>query len=177
VITTVGDKIDVLSRLSVFAQRTGAGPQRLTANQTAAATGVIPKATDSTWALEVVGRARSVRLTRDQLIAMAQRTATLPIACVEGWSVSAEWQGVALRDLLALVDEPPTRVRLTSLEHSVYGSSDVSSQLAAHPDTLVALRLNGEQLDVDHGYPARLIAPNRPGAMQTKWLERIEVLG
>ena len=36
--------------------------------------------------------------------------------------------------------------------------------------------LSSEQLDLDHGYPCRLIAPNRPGVLQTKWLERIEVL-
>lgn len=80
-----------------------------------------------------------------------------------------------VRDLLALVGEPPTAVRLTSLERSLYGSSDVSAQLAATPDTMVALRLNGADLDLDHGFPARVIAPNRPGVMQTKWLARIEV--
>jgi DMSO/TMAO reductase YedYZ molybdopterin-dependent catalytic subunit len=44
------------------------------------------------------------------------------------------------------------------------------------PLTLVALRLRGERLAIDHGYPARLIAPDRPGVLQTKWLARIEVL-
>ena len=29
---------------------------------------------------------------------------------------------------------------------------------------------------MDHGYPVRLIAPDRPGVMQTKWVSRIEVL-
>ncbi|MBU2076234.1 MAG: molybdopterin-dependent oxidoreductase, partial [Actinobacteria bacterium] len=27
-----------------------------------------------------------------------------------------------------------------------------------------------------HGYPARLIAPNRPGVLQTKWLSRLEAV-
>jgi DMSO/TMAO reductase YedYZ molybdopterin-dependent catalytic subunit len=40
---------------------------------------------------------------------------------------------------------------------------------------LIALRLNGEALHLDHGYPARLIAPNRPGVLQTKWISRITV--
>ncbi|MEP7092226.1 MAG: molybdopterin-dependent oxidoreductase [Nocardioidaceae bacterium] len=38
------------------------------------------------------------------------------------------------------------------------------------------MRLNGEALSIDHGYPARLIAPNRPGVLQTKWVARIEVV-
>jgi DMSO/TMAO reductase YedYZ molybdopterin-dependent catalytic subunit len=41
--------------------------------------------------------------------------------------------------------------------------------------TLIALRLHGEPLHLDHGYPCRLIAPNRPGVLQTKWLGRITV--
>jgi DMSO/TMAO reductase YedYZ molybdopterin-dependent catalytic subunit len=41
--------------------------------------------------------------------------------------------------------------------------------------TLIALRLAGEPLALDHGFPARLIAPNRPGVLQTKWVSRITV--
>ena len=41
---------------------------------------------------------------------------------------------------------------------------------------LLATHLNGERLNVDHGYPLRLIAPNRPGVLNTKWLAMIEVL-
>ena len=43
-------------------------------------------------------------------------------------------------------------------------------------ETLIALKLNGQALDLDHGYPCRLIAPTRPGVLQTKWLSRIEVV-
>ena len=31
-------------------------------------------------------------------------------------------------------------------------------------------------LDLDHGFPVRLIAPDRPGVLQTKWLRRVIVL-
>jgi DMSO/TMAO reductase YedYZ molybdopterin-dependent catalytic subunit len=43
------------------------------------------------------------------------------------------------------------------------------------PLTLLALKLNGRTLDPDHGYPVRLIAPNRPGVMQTKWVGTVRV--
>ncbi len=35
--------------------------------------------------------------------------------------------------------------------------------------------MNGEVLAPDHGFPVRLIGPNRPGVQQTKWVGRIEV--
>jgi DMSO/TMAO reductase YedYZ molybdopterin-dependent catalytic subunit len=41
------------------------------------------------------------------------------------------------------------------------------------PLTLLALQLHGEPLHIDHGYPCRIIAPNRPGVLQTKWVARI----
>jgi DMSO/TMAO reductase YedYZ molybdopterin-dependent catalytic subunit len=107
---------------------------------------------------------------------MPQTTARLPIACVEGWSVSADWSGVPLQVLLDLAEVPPdTRLRAVSLEQNwLYASSPIGPSVARDPLTLLALRLNGEPLDLDHGYPLRLIAPNRPGVHQTKWLARIE---
>lgn len=53
---------------------------------------------------------------------------------------------------------------------------EMPSSYAHDPLTLLALRVNGEVLDPDHGYPARIIAPNRPGVLQTKWVTRIEVI-
>ena len=89
----------------------------------------------------------------------------------------AAWRGVRLKDLLALVGRRPGEgVRITSME--VRGSSrrsEMSAQFIDDDRTLVALRVNGEVLDMDHGYPARIIAPARPGALQTKWLGTIEV--
>ncbi len=46
---------------------------------------------------------------------------------------------------------------------------------AAPLNTLLATRVNGERLDLDHGYPLRLVGPNRPGVMQTKWVSRLVV--
>lgn len=37
-------------------------------------------------------------------------------------------------------------------------------------------RSTGAGLSLDHGFPARIIAPNRPGVLQTKWVHRLEVL-
>ncbi len=51
------------------------------------------------------------------LQAMPQATHRLPIACVEGWSVDAEWTGVVLADLVAAVGgSRDSDVRMISLE-------------------------------------------------------------
>jgi len=116
--------------------------------------------------------------TRADLLAMPQYEVQLPIACVEGWSQMASWKGPRLRDLVDGVGgDPAATIRATSLEQkSLYAVSSVPPEYARDELTLVALELNGEELDLDHGYPARLIAPGRPGVLQTKWLSSLEVL-
>ena len=49
-------------------------------------------------------------------------------------------------------------------------------EVALHPDTILAYRMNGELLRPSHGYPVRLIAPGWYAMASVKWLTRIEVL-
>jgi DMSO/TMAO reductase YedYZ molybdopterin-dependent catalytic subunit len=176
-LATAGAAAPFLRRVSVFGVRSGDGPQGVPINRSAEAAGVTEEAaTDPAWALEVVHPGGSASFSREDLLAMPQRTASLPIACVEGWSASAVWTGVALRDVLARVGVAPTDVVVSSLQtQGAFGSSLVPANVAADTDTLLALKLYGEDLVLDHGYPCRLIAPARPGVLQTKWLKRMDV--
>jgi DMSO/TMAO reductase YedYZ molybdopterin-dependent catalytic subunit len=54
--------------------------------------------------------------------------------------------------------------------------SELNRFQAHDRDTLLATGIDGEVLHPDHGFPARLIAPNRPGVEQTKWVGRLEVV-
>ena len=177
VLLTVGQTVPFLRRVSVFGVRDGDGPQDLPVNRTARAAGAVDAATDPDFALELRHGDRSMRLTRAELGQLPQRTHRLPIACVEGWSRNATWTGVAVADLVALVGaEPASVVRVHSMQtRGAFSSSELPADFAADPRTLLALELNGQPLDLDHGYPCRIIAPNRPGVLQTKWVDRLEV--
>ena len=96
---------------------------------------------------------------------------------MEGWSASGTWTGVRVRALLDLVDAPAgSDVVVTSLQDSgPYTSTVLHASFTDDDRTLLALALAGEPLALDHGYPARIIAPDRPGVLQTKWVRRIEV--
>jgi DMSO/TMAO reductase YedYZ molybdopterin-dependent catalytic subunit len=130
------------------------------------------------YRLTVLGPAGETVLDLAALNALPQHTADLPITCVEGWSAGATWTGVRLRDLIALAGADPehAEVEVTSLQAGGrYRTSIVAPPHARDPLTLIALRLRGEVLHPDHGYPARLIAPDRPGVLQTKWVGRLVV--
>jgi DMSO/TMAO reductase YedYZ molybdopterin-dependent catalytic subunit len=154
------------------------GPQGVPVNRSAVEAAVVELARDPTWRLSVQGKvANTLSLSLDDLRAMAQREATLPIACVEGWSASARWRGVRVSDLLERAGAGDDAVVVVeSLEpRGVYRTSTLNHLQARDTDTLLALEVDGQVLDVDHGFPARLISPNRPGVLQTKWVKRIEV--
>jgi hypothetical protein len=179
IVFTAGQSFRVLDATNVFGPRKqGVGPQGLPVNRTAHAAGVTETATAPEWTLAVVNGATREVYSRARLLALAQHDVVLPIACVEGWSQDAPWRGPRLSDLLDSVGAPAdAHVRISSLQQGGnFGVTEMQPEFVRDPLTLVALTLYGEVLDIDHGYPARIIAPGRPGVLQTKWLSRIEVI-
>ncbi|MFI5086189.1 MAG: molybdopterin-dependent oxidoreductase [Actinomycetales bacterium] len=179
VVTTAGQSFAALGAFNIFApRRQGTGPQNVPVNRTSEAAGVATAAGAADWVLRIHSRSHTRSFSRAELGAMPQATFDLPVACVEGWSQNAAWTGVPIRDLLAAIGAAPdSDLRITSLEKDgFYRQSTMPAAYSADPQTLVALALNGETLDLEHGFPARVMAPGRPGVLQTKWLADIEVL-
>jgi DMSO/TMAO reductase YedYZ molybdopterin-dependent catalytic subunit len=179
-LTTVGSAVTPLRRLAVLAPRQpGFGPQGLPVNHQARDVGVPDVRADPGYRLRVRGRvARPVELSLQDLRARPSREVELPISCVEGWSYSARWHGIRLRDLLAEAGaDPRGDIIVRSLQtRGPYAGARIDAAHAHDPDTLLALNVNGAPLHLDHGFPLRLIAPNSPGVLQTKWVSEVEAL-
>jgi hypothetical protein len=176
-LVTAGQTVPALRRLTLLAPRRGdIGPQGLPVNRTARAAGTTALGADPDYRLLVSGPGGSRAFGLDELRSLRQHTAELPIACVEGWSASASWTGVRVADVLAAAGVGRGAVTVGSAQRAgLYASSELSADEAAGDTCLLALRLDGEDLHPDHGAPLRLIAPDRPGVMQTKWVTRLEV--
>jgi hypothetical protein len=176
---TVGQSSRPFDFANVFGPRkAGTGPDALPVNRTAHAAKVIDEAMSPDWKLTVTAGSTSKTFSRSELEALKQYEVSLPIACVEGWSQTASWKGPRLKDLMDSVGaHPASSVRATSLEKgSSYAVTTMEPEFARDDLTLIALEVNGAKLDIDHGYPARVIAPARPGVLQTKWLTSIEAV-
>ena len=179
-LATVGQTFRPLRRLSVLAPRVpDRGPQGYPVNKSFSSTG-IPEGDVEEAAYELVVEGdvlMPLRLSLDDLRRLPQHEAALPIQCVEGWSFSARWRGVRVRDVLAAAGaEPGAEATVESLqEGGIYRTSPLNRDQAHDPDTLLALELDGEPLALDHGFPLRLISPNRPGVQQTKWVGKLVV--
>jgi DMSO/TMAO reductase YedYZ molybdopterin-dependent catalytic subunit len=175
-VVTAGQSVGgPLRRLALLAPRGQSivrdGPNGFPINKTAATAGIRPRDTGARWRLSLAGAERR-SLSRAQLLAMEQYEEELPIACVEGWSTTQRWSGVRLRDLAALAGVGgATVLRVESLQaRGVLRQATLGPNQHRNERALLALRVNGADLSLDHGFPARIIVPALPGVHCTKWV-------
>jgi DMSO/TMAO reductase YedYZ molybdopterin-dependent catalytic subunit len=171
---TVDDRLRPTALLTSRGGRNGSGPNDFQVNRTARGAGVAPAGPD--YRLTLVGGASVVSLTLADLRALPQHTVSLPIACVEGWSTMRTWTGVRLRDLLAMaaVDDLRYGVVRSLEERGAFNHAALSPGQLRNADSLLALKVGGADLSLDHGSPARVVVPAAPGVHCTKWVREIE---
>jgi DMSO/TMAO reductase YedYZ molybdopterin-dependent catalytic subunit len=125
------------------------------------------------WHLLVTGAVqRPLRLSYDDLLARGDGTVTALIDCTGGWYSSQDWQGVRLDRLLS-------EAGLTAEARSVVVVSVTGYRRRFPLNTArgywLATHVAGQPLSHGHGFPLRLIAPDRRGFDWVKWIVRIEV--
>jgi DMSO/TMAO reductase YedYZ molybdopterin-dependent catalytic subunit len=60
--------------------------------------------------------------------------------------------------------------------HGALRHATLAPDQVADPRSLLALAVDGRDLSLDHGYPARIIVPALPGVHNTKWVARLELI-
>jgi len=137
----------------------------------------IPEANPSVWKLRISGLVeKPSEYTLAQLEDLATVKYAKPFHCVTKWSIAdVEWTGVRLRDLLERsgVKNEARWVMFHCLDGY---TAPVPLEDAMHPDSIVALKINGEPLKPEQGYPARPFIPHLYGWKSAKWLSEIELL-
>ncbi|WAC91277.1 molybdopterin-dependent oxidoreductase [Mycobacterium sp. Aquia_213] len=176
---TVGQTVGGAARGAALLLPRGRGRGDFPVNKTAVAAGISRESVGESWSLALRGGHADVMLDRATLAGMPQTTARLPIACVEGWSTVQTWSGVRLAELARIAGVPtPRSARVVSLQQGgAFGQATLQANQIRDPEALLALRVNGADLSLDHGYPARIIVPALPGVHNTKWVAAIEFEG
>jgi DMSO/TMAO reductase YedYZ molybdopterin-dependent catalytic subunit len=111
-------------------------------------------------------------LALDDLRAMSSVQRTLNIGCVLGWAADVPWEGIPLSHLLSLAGAP-AKIAHVTVESVTGYTMTMGPDEVANPDNMIALKAGGVPLTVEHGYPARLVAPTRSGLDWVKYVERI----
>lgn len=168
----IGGPLRNLGVLAPRGRQYGSGPNDFQINKTATSAGVTATDAGPGWVLRVTAGDREEILTRDELLVMKQATHKLPIACVEGWTTTQVWTGVPLAALARLVGaENADELTVESLQESgSFRDASLSADQFGNSRALLALKVNGVDLSLDHGFPARVIVPALPGVHNTKWV-------
>jgi DMSO/TMAO reductase YedYZ molybdopterin-dependent catalytic subunit len=126
------------------------------------------------WRVTVDGMAaRPASFSLAELRSFPTSTQITMIGCEEGWTYIAEWTGVPLSYILDRVGALP-RVRYVvyrSIQPDWWESIDMADAL--HPQTLLALRMNGNELPVPFGGPLRVRVPRQLGYKNVKYINRV----
>ncbi len=124
------------------------------------------------WRMRVAGPDGALLdvLDLDDLRAMPQHEQTTELKCIEGWSEIVTWRGPRLSEIAARVATrlpaglPYVGLATPDGQYSV----GLDRASALHPQTLVALEMQGAPLTPEHGAPARLAIPLKYGVKHLK---------
>jgi DMSO/TMAO reductase YedYZ molybdopterin-dependent catalytic subunit len=89
---------------------------------------------------------------------------------------TARWTGVRVRDVLRQAGGPKPSAAWVAVLSADEFTSALSLEAALDPGTLLVYEMNGDVLPREHGYPLRLLIPNRYGMKNAKWVIGLRLL-
>ncbi len=139
--------------------------------------GVQPQVKPESWRLRVSGLVENVLAwTLPQFLALPQEEFTSDIHCVTAWSrYDNRWQGVSSRTILERVRPKPEARHVVFHAYDGY-TTNVTLDVFAEPDVVLAHSWDGKPLSREHGGPVRVVVPHWYFWKSAKWVNRIEFL-
>jgi hypothetical protein len=172
--------VTVLDTAGADRRFTGSKPEGGSGNRYPATSWVLddPDPVDADdWRLHVAGsverpfRADYTALTSEGASATPTVQRVL-LDCTSGWYVERDWRGVRVADLLDAAEASDGATWVTF--HSVTGYR-FGFPIEEARELLLATHVDDERLTHGHGFPLRLVAPERRGFQWVKWVTAVEV--
>ncbi|HET7225060.1 MAG TPA: sulfite oxidase-like oxidoreductase [Candidatus Eisenbacteria bacterium] len=139
--------------------------------------GTVPAVDLASWDLRVDGLvAHPFTLSWREFQQLPRAQVRSDIHCVTRWSrYDNLWEGVAVATLLDRAQpKPEARFAVVHAEHDYTANLPLAALRDA--DVLLADRHDGEPLAPEHGWPLRLVVPDRYFWKSAKWVRRIELV-
>lgn len=127
------------------------------------------------WRLELSGLIADRKpWSLPQLRALPQETQITRHICVEGWSAIGKWGGVPFSHFLKRVGADTT-ARYIGFQCADDYFTSIDMATALHPQTIMALTYDGQELPPKYGYPMKLRMPTKLGYKNPKHIQAIFV--
>ena len=135
----------------------------------------VPRIDGARWRLTVRVRNEPPRnLDMPTLHRLPTRTRRVLLDCTGGWYATQDWAGVPVSELLPDMKAVGRNVAGRLIVRSVTGYWR-AFPLRDLPHLLLAYEAAGEPLHAGHGFPLRLVAPNRRGFWWVKWVTELQI--
>lgn len=137
--------------------------------------GGVPRFNAQTWDFQVWGLVEQpLRLDYEAFCALPITELVTDIHCVTRWSkLGMTWEGVPMRHISEMVRlKPEARFVIAHAEAGFTANLPIEAVL--DDDVLLAHRADGRDLTPEHGWPLRLMVPQRYFWKSAKWLRGLE---
>ena len=138
--------------------------------------GTVPETDLATWDFKVSGEVENpITLRWDELQELPATEVTTDIHCVTRWSrFDTSFRGVSWSTLTEIVrPKPGGRYVVAHAEQGFTANVPIAALEDEH--ALIAYEADGEPLELEHGWPLRLVIPSRYFWKSAKWLRGIEL--
>jgi DMSO/TMAO reductase YedYZ molybdopterin-dependent catalytic subunit len=136
--------------------------------------GVTPSIDLASWDFSIEGLVLDpAKLSLDEIKAKPTTELTYDIHCVTKWSkLDTTWTGVTVADFLDDVEVNPGATHVVVLaEHGFTANLPIEYFTAEH--NLFSWQFDGEELELEHGWPLRLVVPHLYFWKSVKWVRGI----
>jgi DMSO/TMAO reductase YedYZ molybdopterin-dependent catalytic subunit len=139
--------------------------------------GSVPKTDLATWDFRVWGEVDNpFTLTWGQFKELPRKTVQTDIHCVTRWSkLDTTWEGVPIQEILGLAQVRSSARHVVSHAEQGY-TANLPLEVLDDDDVLLADTFGGEPLELEHGWPLRLLVPKKYFWKSSKWVRGLELL-
>ncbi len=137
--------------------------------------GPAPRTDLAKWDFKIFGLVdEPVRFNWEEFKALPTTTVTADIHCVTRWSkLDTVWEGVSVKELMKHANLKPEAKFV--IAHAEYGyTANMPLDVFLDDDVLLAYNFDGKPLELDHGWPLRLVVPKKYFWKSAKWIRGIE---
>lgn len=129
------------------------------------------------WSLKITGLVeKPLEFSFKDIMEMPHLKYSCDFNCVTAWSIKEVlWEGPSLRGLIEKAGPDPSAQWVMFRCGDGY-DTPVPMEYAMTDNAVVAVRMNGEPLKVEQGFPARPFMPELYGWKSAKWLTEIELI-
>lgn len=129
------------------------------------------------WSLKISGKVKKpLQFSFKEIMEMPHLQYICDFNCVTAWSVKdVRWEGPSIKELIEKAEPDPSAKWVMFRCVDGY-STPIPIEYAMTDNAVVAVKMNGEALKVEQGFPARPFMPELYAWKSAKWLTEIELI-